>query len=1411
MSKKTKAMIGLLLFVVVVATSITVSSSMAGKNNKITTQAVDPSSKTNVQIIQDSFQTVIDRIVKNATDPAVVDKTYQILEIVPVAQSGETEFAKYCKRASEGFADEIFGSGYDHTLIQVTTMTVAELNAEPAMSDTYFEAYDLIYISNGNKALTTSVTTAEELNDIWSTVNDLSAASLSGLLKYATKDYRPLLIDKNIMTVLHGLKADSSTSDLYVGKLINDVLEPALGYKSNRVFQYETGDYQKLVDGIEASKQYNNYGQETKDYKILEVVPVSSDGKLADFVSSGNFGNSSLFRVPITDASHFTVETITVDEFNTKAASGTWDLSDYEFVFLADDKSNPFDNTRDYSGDSVSLVEEFMDGHGYIFYDSGLSSYGSVTTGGIADQGKSNIYALALAVMNTAGETNYNSVLPVYFTFDQVSGSSADAKKHQEEIKAIINNGSYRGTTSVSSDHYFTVLEIQPAYPFKNNKLPNNDAKYENPDYDFDLTKEYLAGVLGIPKDRILLDQMSSNAFISDNTDIITNYDLIYIGGNSKSRQTDTSKWVSTTRKDTMYQHVGDKRTGFSWDVVGGAYRFGNETVLAGNDITTVKLDQLKTYVDAGRPVIIDKRAVGDTTWSISEHIGQDTNVRKFLAYCKGKVNVNTGYDSSNPDSFKTTLVNTINNENTKVRPFLNVREKPIEYSSSSDTWRSNSHTFTITYDIGEELGKVGYKTRLYFDIDENGRFDEEEIYATDTYTAGTDTFKTLSYDLSEEYFGILAYRLEAVYTTDSGTEVKSSYDGYAGYDSDVAKKEKISVLQVVPVGSVNGTNQGAESNRTTLVLCAECQRKNGNIVLNMNSANTEIVENASHKHTFGIPKYVSNSNQGNLLTEFALNDKYEFDFKVITADQLNKYSNGASLNSRTYKGSDGKTYKLTKIDNPSDPYIYTYVAQDGSGKTRYWHDGFQGYYKEIPGSKDSDKIDLDFSLQCIESNERNLLEDFDMVVIGFGDCYGKKDFSPQACDDIENFVVNGGSMLCAHDTSSYRDRQSNTQNYMHPSGDQRSTINMTKRFRTIFGQNRFANDTIDFTLYGVNDAKKQQAWKAGTLDSYINRHSGNSQKNNGPYNPSVYKQNFGNLETKAVERVNDGIIARYPFNLDTRFNVARTHNQYLQLDMNDPEMTVWYTLAAKAGESASPYYAVDRFDGRENYYIYSKENVTYSGAGHSGVTPLYDNNMERKLFINTIFKALKKRNQTPRIKLFGDTVDTKDTDAKKDSNGNYIYKGEFNIGDKPELSLKVVDEFTDKVFKGQIYIDDDYTSHKNVSDDDKADVFKAGPEDYLYVDYDGVTNQFKNNKEEVVDSLVRVDTDKDLATMIEEYVKAHSVKDGDKIYLVFTVTDRPNIEDPTKVAEKNRPRTGCSVLELTISYETDADLFELN
>ena len=60
-----------------------------------------------------------------------------------MAQSGETEFAKYCKKASEGFADEIFGSGYDHTLIQVTTMTVAELNAEPAMSDTYFEAYDL--------------------------------------------------------------------------------------------------------------------------------------------------------------------------------------------------------------------------------------------------------------------------------------------------------------------------------------------------------------------------------------------------------------------------------------------------------------------------------------------------------------------------------------------------------------------------------------------------------------------------------------------------------------------------------------------------------------------------------------------------------------------------------------------------------------------------------------------------------------------------------------------------------------------------------------------------------------------------------------------------------------------------------------------------------------------------------------------------------------------------------------------------------------------------------------------------------------------------------------------------------------------------------------------------------------------
>ena len=67
--------------------------------------------------------------------------------------------------------------------------------------------------------------------------------------------------------------------------------------------------------------------------------------------------------------------------------------------------------------------------------------------------------------------------------------------------------------------------------------------------------------------------------------------------------------------------------------------------------------------------------------------------------------------------------------------------------------------------------------------------------------------------------------------------------------------------------------------------------------------------------------------------------------------------------------------------------------------------------------------------------------------------------------------------------------------------------------------------------------------------------------------------------------------------------------------------------------------------DARNNYYIYNKGNVTYSGVGHNKV----DNDTERKLFINTMVAAYNAGVHPPKI--------TYKEDAAEDANViEYLY-----------------------------------------------------------------------------------------------------------------------------------------------------------
>ena len=95
----------------------------------------------------------------------------------------------------------------------------------------------------------------------------------------------------------------------------------------------------------------------------------------------------------------------------------------------------------------------------------------------------------------------------------------------------------------------------------------------------------------------------------------------------------------------------------------------------------------------------------------------------------------------------------------------------------------------------------------------------------------------------------------------------------------------------------------------------------------------------------------------------------------------------------------------------------------------------------------------------------------------------------------------------------------------------------------------------------------------------------------------------------------------------DSQLSVASTHGQYFQLDMEDPEVTVWYCLSDKGNNGI---YGVSPNDAANNYYIYSKDNIFYSGVGHSMV----DSEMEAKLFINTIIGAYRVPYEPPIVEI---------------------------------------------------------------------------------------------------------------------------------------------------------------------------------
>jgi hypothetical protein len=175
-----------------------------------------------------------------------------------------------------------------------------------------------------------------------------------------------------------------------------------------------------------------------------------------------------------------------------------------------------------------------------------------------------------------------------------------------------------------------------------------------------------------------------------------------------------------------------------------------------------------------------------------------------------------------------------------------------------------------------------------------------------------------------------------------------------------------------------------------------------------------------------------------------------------------------------------------------------------------------------------------------------------------------------------------------------------------------------------------------------------------------------------GDENEANYQRTFS---TDRVTQINGGKLTSYPYNLNIQDDhdarpgdgflhnaaemnltqpIKETHEQVYQCNMNGDDITVWYALAeaSDALKSRGDGYfwqtnndgtiSGKRNDAANAYYLFSRGNVTYTGAGHTNEFTTF----EAKLFINTLVASYKSEFTLP-------TVDYRDSSNSK--NNRYL------------------------------------------------------------------------------------------------------------------------------------------------------------
>lgn len=1050
---------------------------------------------------------------------------------------------------------------------------------------------------------------------------------------------------------------------------------------------------------------------------VLEVEPQANASDLDNAVKAREILEALKVDVPKDLSSknykkYVNVTSMSVKEFNTRndELTATYDLI-YFGVNTGYQYLSPSGKTKGrtkYNDSSMDGLVYTGIGDKYTIQQAygGLAASDYEWVGGSSDNGEYRIsaYIDSKYGLDANGNGNKQGTNIICYATTQKFKINSESTYNGEEIVTIEKNNLYVGvkTEGKSSDSEINGINVELRNKNNSNysrwiKHNNSDGTvtFENYGYRIKTGRAYC---------------LDLNQGVAQNMQNIQ----IYKSNNSRAQ-----KWtigssylggLNATLYNTWRKYYTTGMTGNanpSWnldklDSSDGAYYMKSTvktTRIGGCDITVRKMNELLEYLESGYPILLADEimncdtdlyddnngygTVSDYTANVSRwpYVDHNSKMYNFIIQAKalGKDTAGnyTGLDSEGNRIFKdnknyASLVSVsmmANGSNPEYLPsddkfegglrfaFKRVEILAFEFESGPkqyDTNVSDGNTGNIIVPTDEDYSSYNivlgfeddikinesqiadkYTYKMYVDKSGVGKFEDadtielspqaELIKDEDGYVTGV----KISGNWPANIEGFIPWKVEAVDVNNSG--LKYTYIGNSAFKRKEVKD--VYVLWIRYLGSNNGAN--------------------------LNFYNT-------------VKKYAN---------DFA--EDYRIHLISMDLPYFNEYfSNDSSLDSLRNDKDLLFTAQTSKL-KVKDVFEYA--------KTK---PNFMSYNMGLNGNSDDSKDNAKIA---------SLSEDteLDMIVCGFADSYAALDINDiAALKNIDYFVNSGHSLLYSHDSSSFNStihRYSTSGDVKHNSRTDWARYE-TYYLKSLIGQDRYGitcsgedlpEEYVNARKYLDMDKLEQSDLRGITetwtfLGSYD---TSESNKGNRLYVTSQFGSKYTDVSTFAttnkIMQMNKGQITTYPFVLpDTSkssFNVATTHTQYSELNLEDSEVTVWYALDASSNGNL---YYYTKGDGCNNYYIYSKGNVTYTGAGHSVISDSYG--LEQKLFVNTLVASIKTGNYAPIVTVnnaISLTTDKKVINRYKDSGVTIS----FTVSD---YDLKDAEEngFTDF----RIYIDVD-------------------------------------------------------------------------------------------------------------------------